>query len=68
EPSCIEMNIYNASGRKIKTLVNQERDGGTHSFFWDGKDDSGNVVGSGIYFVHMKSGSYSETKKIAVIK
>jgi flagellar hook assembly protein FlgD len=37
-------------------------------YYWDGKDDSGNVVGSGLYFVHIEAGDYKETKKIVVVK
>ena len=60
--------VYDNKGNKIKTIMDENKDADTYIRKWDGKDDSGNTVGSGIYIVHMKSGTYSATKKIAVIK
>ena len=48
--------------------MNEEKQPGFYSIQWDGKDNSDNTVGSGIYMVHMKSGTYSATKKIAIVK
>lgn len=60
--------LYDSKGREIKKFANETKDAGSYTYYWYGKDDSGNTVGSGVYLVQMKSGSYSKTKKIAVIK
>jgi len=64
----VRINLYNTRGNKIRELVDEEKEAGTHKYYWDGKDDSGNVVGSGLYFVHIQAGDYKKTKKIVVIK
>ena len=58
------------TGLQTQNLIyfNQEKQPGFYSIQWDGKDAGGRMVGSGIYIVHMKSGNYAETKKIAVVK
>jgi len=64
----IKLNLYNARGEKIKELADEEKDAEIYKYYWDGKDNSGNVVGSGVYFVHIQAGDYKKTKKIVVVK
>ncbi|MFH1379256.1 MAG: fibronectin type III domain-containing protein [bacterium] len=64
----VKIALYDSKGREIITLVNEELSSGSYVFPWDGKDDSRNTVGSGIYFVHIKMGNYTENKKIVIIK
>jgi thermitase len=64
----IKINLYDTKGKKIKELADEERDAGMPRYEWDGKDGSGNVVGSGSYFAHIEAGDYKETKKIVVVK
>jgi len=66
--SHVRLNIYNTRGDKIKELANEEKETGRHKYYWDGKDDSGDVVGSGLYFAHIQAGDYKKTKKIVVVK
>ena len=63
-----ELVIYNLKGQKVKQLVNEELAAGAHQVVWDGKDDSGKPVGSGIYFYKLKSGNYTSTKKMILMK
>lgn len=61
--------LYNTRGNKIIKLVDEEREAGTPKrYYWNGRYDSGNVVGSGLYFVHIQAGDYKKTKKIVVVK
>ncbi len=62
------LNIYNLLGRKIRTLVSDKLTAGYNSVFWDGKDDSGKEVASGIYFYQLKVGDYSNAKKLLLLK
>jgi len=55
-------------GEKIRELANEEKSAGTYPYYWDGKDNSGNIVGCGLYFVHIQAGDYKKTKKIVVVK
>jgi len=64
----VRLNLYNARGNRIRELADEEKEAGTHKYYWDGKSDNGNVVGSGLYFVHIQAGDYKKTKKIVVVK
>jgi len=68
EDKNIEINIYNIKGQKVKQLVNDYLLAGHYSVVWNGKDDSGKSVTSGVYFYKMKSGNYSGTKKMILMK
>ena len=64
----MELIIYNILGQKVRTLVNQSLEPGEHSIVWNGTDNKGRSVASGIYFYRMKAGNYSETKKMVLKK
>jgi len=64
----VELEVYSAKGQKIRTLVNGNLNEGRHNIVWNGSDDRGNDVSSGIYFYKMKSGKYSSTKKMLLMK
>jgi flagellar hook assembly protein FlgD len=64
----VELVIYNILGQKVRTLVNKPLEPGEHKVTWNGTDNSGRPVASGIYFYRMKAGNYSETKKMILKK
>jgi hypothetical protein len=64
----VTVDIYNIKGQKIRSLVNGEYSAGTHSVVWNGKDDKGLDVGSGIYFYQMKTDEFTATKKLTLMK
>ena len=64
----ISLNIYNIKGQKVKTLVKDKLPAGNHQIVWNGRDEKGKSVSSGIYFYKMKSGNYKETKKMLLLK
>ncbi|MDP2172535.1 MAG: S8 family serine peptidase [Candidatus Cloacimonadaceae bacterium] len=64
----VMIEIFNQKGQKIKTLVNSDFPTGNHSIAWNGKDDNGNGVSSGIYYYRMKSGKFSSTRKMVMMK
>jgi hypothetical protein len=65
----VSLNIYDILGRKVKTLVSENLSSGYKSVLWDGKDDFGNEVSSGIYFYQLKIGDrFIEMKKMVKVK
>jgi flagellar hook assembly protein FlgD len=62
------MDVYNIRGHKVRSLVAREFSFGEHSVVWDGRDDTGKAVGSGVYFYRMTSGEYSSVRKMILIK
>jgi len=64
----VELNIYNILGQKVRTLINKPLEAGEHTVVWNGTDNRGHSVASGIYFYRMKAGNYTETKKMILKK
>jgi len=65
-----EISIFNIKGQKVKTLVNERLNSGLHSYNWNGDDNSGRSVSSGIYFYKLKTGDgrFTSTKKMILMK
>jgi len=66
--SKIEIKIYDFSGREIRNLLNEYKTAGVCITEWDGKNNSGEIVGSGTYIVNVKIGSFESKKKVLVVK
>jgi hypothetical protein len=64
----IRLTIYNVLGQKVTTLADEPKRAGTHHVIWDGKNDEGKEVASGIYFYQLKAGGFTETKKMLLLK
>ena len=62
------ISIYNVLGQEIINLVNEVKDYGHHTIKWDGKDNTGKEMASGVYFTRMVSSRFSQTKKMLLIK
>ncbi|MDP3025836.1 MAG: FlgD immunoglobulin-like domain containing protein [candidate division Zixibacteria bacterium] len=62
------LKIYNILGQLVKTLVDEEKLPGNYKVIWDGKDDSGKEVASGIYFYQLKAKDYTDTKKMVLLR
>jgi photosystem II stability/assembly factor-like uncharacterized protein len=60
--------VYDILGREINTLVNENKIAGEYSVIWDGKDNFGRDVPSGIYFCNLKYGDISKSKKMILVK
>jgi hypothetical protein len=66
--SWVNLDIYNVLGQKVKTLVDERLNAGMKEVEWDGKDDKGFEVSSGIYFYKIKAGDFSDIKKMVMLK
>ncbi|MBA7675593.1 hypothetical protein ES703_83829 [subsurface metagenome] len=65
----VSLKIYNTSGRLVRTLVDRTRErSGTKTVYWNGKDNSGKTVTSGVYFFRLTAENKVATKKIVVIR
>ena len=64
----VELVIYNQLGRKIRTLVNDNRHEGFYSIVWDSRNEYGVPVPSGVYLYRLTSGSFTLTKKLMLLK
>jgi len=64
----VSLKVYNIRGTLVKTLVDNVREPGRHTVFWDGKDDTGRQVSSGVYFYRMKAGDFVQTRKMVLLK
>jgi len=60
--------IYNTKGQKVKTLINKTMSGGTHTVNWNGTDEMGNSVSSGIYMYRLQSDEFSSNRKMILMK
>jgi len=69
EESKVELSIYNMKGQKINTLLNNQITSGKHSIVWNGEDNSGKKVGSGVYFYQLNvNGETKSAKKCLLLK
>jgi hypothetical protein len=64
----VKLEIYNILGQKIKTLMNGEVLPGSYNMEWDGTDEGGFYTPSGIYFIRMSSGTFTDVQKILLMK
>jgi len=68
QSSPVKIEIFNILGQKVATLVNDVRDAGRFEVVWNGLDESGKSVSSGIYFCRMTAGDYTGTLKMMMMK
>jgi hypothetical protein len=64
----VVLNVYNSIGQKVRTLVNETRSAGTYQVIWNGRDDFGNLVASGLYLYQLRGKNALITKKMTFIK
>ncbi len=64
----VELSVYNILGSKVTTLVNTEMEAGPHQVVFDGKDQMGKSVGTGVYFYRLKTDENTITKKMVLMK
>ncbi|MBN2411307.1 T9SS type A sorting domain-containing protein [candidate division KSB1 bacterium] len=64
----VKLEIYNTRGQLVKSLVNQEKQAGRYTVTWNGSDDFGRLVSSGVYFYKLTARDIVLTKKLAIMK
>ncbi|HET6463646.1 MAG TPA: FlgD immunoglobulin-like domain containing protein [Candidatus Krumholzibacteria bacterium] len=66
--SQVEIVIYDATGRMVRTLGDEVQPRGEHSVRWDGRDITGATVSSGVYFVKLNANGETRTQKVVLLK
>jgi len=64
----VHLAVYDLLGRRIVTLLDEMQPAGAHVLSWNGADGNGQALPTGIYFVQMRSGSFSAVSKIALLR
>ena len=68
EPSELMIAVYDVLGRQIKTLKQGQQEVGSYQIQWNGTDDSGKQVATGIYLCRLQASSFSQTIKMVYIR
>ncbi|OGC77685.1 MAG: hypothetical protein A2Z27_00980 [candidate division Zixibacteria bacterium RBG_16_50_21] len=66
--SHVRLDVFDILGRKVKTLVNENLTAGYKQVIWDGTNQNGDEVASGVYFYRIKSVDFATTKKMVLLK
>ncbi|OQY26547.1 MAG: hypothetical protein B6244_13170 [Candidatus Cloacimonetes bacterium 4572_55] len=68
-PSPVRIALYNSAGQSIRELLTEkEQPGGYHHLIWDGKNQAGQWVGNGVYFIRMTAGEHELSRKIVRLR
>ena len=64
----VTLNIYNAAGQLVKTLVNGQQEPGIRTVIWNGQDRNNRTVAQGVYFYRLTADNYTSTKKLLIVR
>ena len=64
----VELLVYNALGQVVRRLVEGHRRLGHHRVIWDGRDEDGRQLATGMYVVRMRAGEFNQTRKVSMMK
>ena len=64
----VTLKVYDILGRHVRTIVDGAYQAGNYNLVWDATDTSGNLVSAGVYFYTIKTGSFSDTKRMLLLK
>ena len=68
EPGRVEIRLFDAGGRAVRTLAAGTWEAGEHSVVWDGRDESGRAVSSGTYFARLSAGGRTTERRVVRIR
>ena len=66
-PVEVGLTIYNILGQEVRTLVNKQQTAGFKSVMWDGKNNFGESVSSGVYIYRIEAGEFIESRKLVLL-
>jgi hypothetical protein len=68
ESGQVSLVVYNTLGQRLRILVNEKQEAGYYKMVWDGKDEIGRQVASGVYLVRMEAGKFRQVRKMVLLK
>jgi pimeloyl-ACP methyl ester carboxylesterase len=60
--------LYNLVGQQVATLVQEAREAGAHAVLWNGEDEHGRALASGVYLYRLRTGSQEQTRKLLLLR
>jgi len=64
----VRLRIYDVSGALVRTLVDARQSSGAYTVSWDGRDNDGLVVSTGMYFYRLEAGKFAQTRRMVLLK
>ncbi|MBM3280184.1 MAG: T9SS type A sorting domain-containing protein, partial [Candidatus Handelsmanbacteria bacterium] len=64
----VEVAVYDGAGQRVRTLVAGWLPAGSHTLHWDGRDEVGREVGSGVYLARLRAGGTEELQKMMLLR
>lgn len=64
----VSLTIYNLLGQRVRSLVHESRNPGTYAVTWDGRDEAGRIVPSGVFICRFKAGEQVSTRSMMLLK
>jgi hypothetical protein len=68
QPGRVQLEIFDTSGRRVRTLVDSEVTAGNHAVMWDARDDAGTHVASGLYVYRLSTASHTVSRSLILLK
>ncbi len=68
ESGPVELRVFNVRGELVRTLASGNLSAGVHALEWDGRDDRGNLIASGVYFYRLSAADFAQTRKMLLLK
>ena len=66
--SQVKLEIYNTLGQRVRTLINARKAAGSYTVSWDGRNDAGHPLASGVYLYRLKAGNFVQTRKMVLLR
>ena len=64
----VTLNVYNVAGQLVRVLVDEVKDAGSYTATWDGTNNNGSKVASGIYFYQMETEAFCKSRKMVLLR
>lgn len=66
--SQVSLSIINVLGQRVRTVIDKQLAAGSYTLEWDGRDEVGQAVSTGVYFYRLEAGEYVATRKMLLLK
>jgi 3',5'-cyclic AMP phosphodiesterase CpdA len=67
-PGPVSVDVYDVTGKKVRSLFSGRAGTGAERVLWDGNDDTGRPAASGVYFICLKGGSFTESARVVLLR